>query len=62
MVASFLILMILAAGFVVLWVVWWLVAELFSGSSRPIPARTSVAARTSHYSQTRHQKEPRSAA
>jgi hypothetical protein len=37
-IASFLALTLLALGFVVFWIAWWLVADLFSGSIRSLPA------------------------
>jgi hypothetical protein len=39
MIASFLVLMLLGIGFVMLWIAWWLLADLFSGMAPPAAAR-----------------------
>jgi hypothetical protein len=43
MIYSFLLLTLLGIGFVMFWIVWWLVADLFSGSAPPAPARIKTA-------------------
>jgi hypothetical protein len=39
MIASFLVLTLLGITLVIFWIVWWLVADLFSAWTPPIPAR-----------------------
>jgi hypothetical protein len=39
MIAAFLLLALLGIGLAVFWIAWWLMADLFSGSARPVQAR-----------------------
>lgn len=60
-ILSLVALVVLAAGSCVLWVVWWLLADLLSGSPHP-PARIGIAEAANRARHDERPREPREAA